>query len=367
MMFRAWLLALLAFLSSTLVVAQDEPASAENPEGSGESLPLLVDVELSTDSITVGDHVEATVMVVWMGEETTEPARFPTWQESWGRAEVLNVGDVQEVNDASGRRIWRQDLTLTAFRPGEVELPSVTVALPLQDRTLEAVTKPAGFTVGSVLPAPPDEEAAGAVPPGQPGQPGQAEIPEPKGSVGAEDLRSNPRNFWWSVGVLSALLLVGLVWTAGAVANQPESADSTAEPIDPLRLLSPLDELKERLARLDPSAAEPLHTGLSQALRIYLGRRLQFRAVESTTTEIQRALRRAALSADVHHRVVRLLRDADAVKFARAEVVRDVASRRLVEASDLAREVEHEMAPTERPGESSTDSVPTTSHGDRAA
>ena len=155
------------------------------------------------------------------------------------------------------------------------------------------------------------------------------------------------RNFWWTSGALSALLVLCLVWTASAVADQPEPAAVSSKPIDPLRLLSPLDEFKERLARLDPgSSAEPLHTGLSFALRTYLGRRLRFRAVESTTTEIQRGLRRAALSADVNHRVVRLLRDADAVKFARAEVSRDVAGRRLVEAGDLARQIEHEMAPT---------------------
>jgi hypothetical protein len=153
----------------------------------------------------------------------------------------------------------------------------------------------------------------------------------------------------WTAGALSVLLVVGLVWTAGAVARQPDEVTSVAEPVDPLRLLSPLHELRERLARLDPKAgAEPLHTGLSFALRTYLGRRLHFRAVESTTTEIQRALRRANLSADVNLRAVRLLRDADAVKFARAEVVAHVAERRVAEAGDLARQVEHEMAPTPR-------------------
>ncbi|MDA8018577.1 MAG: hypothetical protein MPN21_14145 [Thermoanaerobaculia bacterium] len=341
------------FVASVLALAMASGiptgiATAQETPSGDEALPLLVDVELSTDEITVGDRVEATLTVVWMGGDTAEPARFPTWQETWGRAEVLQSDAVVETDDASGRRIWRQKVTLTAFRPGEVELPSVTVVLPLTDRTVEATTEPTRFTVGSVLPEP-AEPTGDPSQAGQPAQQLQAEIPEPKGPAATVGLDREQQNFFWSAGVLTALLAVCLFWAADAVAKQPAPAGDPARQVDPLRLLSPLDELKERLARLDPvSAAEPLHTGLSFAMRTYLGRRLRFRAVESTTTEIQRALRRAALSADVHHRVIRLLRDADAVKFARAEVDRDVAGRRLAEAGDVARQIEHEMAPTVR-------------------
>ena len=321
--------------------ALDDPATSGT--FGNEGLPLLVDVELSTPGITVGDRVEATVMVVWMGADVQEPARFPTWQDTWGRAEILEVAEPNEIDDASGRRIWRQTLTLTAFRTGEVELPPVTVALPLSDRTVEATTRSVSFIVSSVLPAPP--EPAPGQDPAQAGQP--PPIPAPKGPAAATRLRQTQQSFWLTTIVLWLSLLVGMVWTTVAVAHQPERVEPGAKTIDPLRLLAPIDELRQRLARLDPAwPAEPLHTGLSFALRTYLGRRLHFRAVESTTTEIQRALRRAALSADVHHRVVRLLRDADAVKFARAEVTPDVAGRRLAEAGDLARQIEHEMAPT---------------------
>lgn len=326
--------------------AQDPGGAAGDAEAptNASGLPLLVDVELSRDEITVGDRVEATVLVVWMGEETAEPARFPVWQESWGRAEVLGVGEVDEVRDASGRRIWKQRVTLTAFRPGEVTLPPVQLALPLADRTVEARTERITFTVGSVLPEP-EEPAAETEQPSA----AEPEIPEPKGAAGAMSLEASQEYFWWSTGALSLLLLAGLLWTASAVAHQPPETQTVLERIDPLRLLSPFGELRERLQRLDPAAgAEPVHTGLSFAFRTYLGRRLRFRAVESTTTEIQRVLRRAALSAELCLRATKLLRDVDAVKFARAEVAAEVTRRRLAEAGDLGQEIERQMAPTPR-------------------
>lgn len=347
------LLSVVSFGWAGLAGAQGDPATTDPADAAASSdsrnqgLPLLVDVELSPPAITVGDRVEATVMVVWMGEDVQEPARFPTWQDTWGRAEILEVQEPNEIDDASGRRIWRQQLTLTAFRTGKVELPPVTVALPLSDRTIEATTESVTFTVGSVLPEPPE------APPGQAAGQGQGQadqpppIPAPKGPAGAIGLHQTQQTFWLTTIALWLALLVGLVWTTVAVANQPERVAAESKTVDPLRLLAPLDELRERLARLDPASdAEPLHTGLSFALRTYLGRSLHFRAVESTTTEIQRALRRASLSADVHHRVVRLLRNSDAVKFARADVSPDVAGRRIAEAGDLARQIEHEMAPT---------------------
>ena len=109
--------------------------------------------------------------------------------------------------------------------------------------------------------------------------------------------------------------------------------------------MTPLAELLHRLRALEPAATEHAHTGLSLGLREFLGRSLGFAAAESTTTEIERRLRRARFEPDtggsggapapLRRDVVRLLRDCDQVKFARTLVPAQVTRDRLRQARDL--------------------------------
>ena len=96
-----------------------------------------------------------------------------------------------------------------------------------------------------------------------------------------------PLSFWWTVAVGRALAAVAAVLAWSAVAG-----------VDPLAApeLSPLAELERALGLLAAEAPAGAFAHLSQALRRYLGRRLGFHALESTTTEIQRRL--AALRLD---------------------------------------------------------------------
>ena len=52
--------------------------------------PAKLTVELSpSEGLTVGDRVEAQLVLAWTGPEPVAPPRFPTWGETWGSAEVL--------------------------------------------------------------------------------------------------------------------------------------------------------------------------------------------------------------------------------------------------------------------------------------
>ncbi len=90
-----------------------------------------------------------------------------------------------------------------------------------------------------------------------------------------------------------------------------------------------------------------LHTRLSLALRHYLGRRLPFHAVESTTAEIQRQLLSRRMPGPLARQAVELLRACDLVKFARQDADPLKARERVETARRLAGELEAHLSPRE--------------------
>ena len=355
--------------------SQDAPAQGEsNPTGSPQQ-PAKVTVSLSPEQITVGGLVTAELTLVWMGRKPSEPARFPTWQETWGSAEVLEASEPVAFEDQSGRHIFKQILRLTSFEVGDVKLPKATIALPLGDETLELQSEGGtSFEVVSVLPDPPAEGDPGpADPRAQPGQAppgsqgGQA-LPGDQGGEGAgQALEPRPpapplelaharRAFIVTASVLTGLVLLSLYLMLRRLAAQsPAEHLPFQRQIDPLTLLSPLEELMSRLDRVDPDYVKPAHTGLSLALRRYLGRRLAFPAVESTTTEIQERLRPLMLPADMGMRTVQLLRDCDMVKFAGISVTEDTTRERVRLTRELGQRLEERFRPAPEADEGSSD------------
>jgi hypothetical protein len=90
-----------------------------------------------------------------------------------------------------------------------------------------------------------------------------------------------------------------------------------------------------------------VHTRLSLAVRRYLGRRLPFPAVESTTSEIQRQLLSRRMPGPLARQTVELLRACDLVKFARQEVGETLGRERTEAARRVAEEFETHLAPRE--------------------
>jgi hypothetical protein len=254
--------------------------------------------------------------------------RFPAWGTTWGDAEILEKAEPQRVQEkegataGNGATVWRQRIVLAAFRPGQVDLPPVDVAVPLRDQTTQAQT-PAGlsFTLRSVLPA--GEEPA----PKPPAPPRQLPIGDA---------------FWWTLAG-SLLVLLAVAW---ALRRRLRAEAAAAEV--PRPALAPFEEL---LGELDLLAAEPsvvrLHTRLSLALRSYLSRSLSFPAAESTTSEIHRILLSRRIPGAVVRQMVELLRACDMVKFARQEVGEERSQERIATARQLAREIETWARPVE--------------------
>jgi hypothetical protein len=251
-------------------------------------------VTLSEQEIRVGDLVEAT-LTLDLDDGAGEPS-FPNWQRHWGAAEIREIGEVTRAElggsgttDSKVGARYSQRLVLTSFRPGTVTLPSATVSLAAAETTVEVAAEPATFEVGSVLPV------------------GEEQL-EPKPPVPPRALPLGDR-FWWTAGLL-AVLTAGLL--ALILTRRREQSTTAVELIDPWQ------QLEQALARLATAAdPETVFTGLSLELRRYLGHCLAFPAAESTTTELRRRLLRSGLPAGVCGDVVRLLVEADTVKFAR--------------------------------------------------
>ena len=341
-----------------LVSAASAQSPATNDGGSTEAATesetsggvARIDLELDRDSITVGDRIRAELTLVWLGAEPSAEPRFPTWQETWGQAEVLDSSKIEGFTDGSGRRIYRQVLTLTSFEVGEVDLPSVVFAIPLGERT-EEVRGPEGesFAVVSVLPKTEEEEAADpndptAAAPQQPGAEAAGEQLEPRGLASVMPL-AGARNFPWVAGGFALALVLAAALLARRVRALPSTLDgATGVPARPL--LAPYDELLATLDGVSSAAgSEPVHTTLSLALRRFLGRRLGFQAVESTTSEIQRRLHRSPLAGDETRETLELLRACDQVKFARLEVSEGVARDRLDRGRRLGERIERHFLP----------------------
>jgi hypothetical protein len=288
------------------------------------ALAQPVTVTLTPTAPTVGDPVQATITVKVPTASLVADPRFPAWGKTWGEVEITAKTEPVKISEAAGVATWQQRLTLAAFRTGSVPLPSLAIALPYKTGTVQTPT-PAGLAlaVRSVIPAADKDPAP--KPPAPP-------RPLPLGS-----------QFWWTLAGLAAACCAAaaLLWRR----RRATTGGKRAAPA-----LPPLAELTATLDRLrgEPSMLA-LHTALSLALRRYLGRRLPFPAVESTTGDVQRQLLARRMPGPLVRQTVELLRVCDLVKFARQEVGETLGRERAEAARRLGGEWEAHLAPVAPP------------------
>jgi hypothetical protein len=290
-----------------LLVAVATPALAE---------PARLDVDLAPRTATVGDPVIVTLTLRLDAADRDRRASFPEWGEAWGDAAVLAVSPVVQ-RDETGRHLVVQKLRLAAYRPGRIALPPREIHLAGAPPTSLATPADLALDIRSVLTGD-DKNAA----------------PEPADPPRALPV---PAAFAWTVAALAALALAAgiVLWRRPRVASRAPAATA----------LAPLAELERALAGLGGQPPVAAQTALSLALRRYLGRSLGFPAAESTTSELARRLDRCGLERDLVKRFVRLLRDADAVKFALQPTDGAAIARGCDEARALALAVEQHLQP----------------------
>jgi hypothetical protein len=283
----------------------------------GAELELAVEPQ----RLTVGDRAALTLTLRSSEELPQGAVGWPAWEGTLGTLEILAVGPLESVAGRDGERLLTQTLEVTSFEVGEAVVPPVGVRLALPDGENTLTTEEVRLEVVSVLP---EDEAEPAPRPPAPPQPL---------AVG--------RRFWWLAGLLAAICV-------GAAVLLLRQARRGESPAVAAARLSPREELERALEALRNLAdAASLYTGISMATRRYLGRILGFAAPESTTSEIQRALRGRRLHADLAARVGRLLTACDLVKFARRDASLDSGRERLAEIAGIADEVDAWLRPPE--------------------
>lgn len=273
-----------------------------------------LEIALDPAEATVGDRVTVTLSLA-LPAGAGEP-RFASWGERWGEAEVLEVGEL-EAQPVPGSTLYRQRLVIAAFKSGELVLPAPEVTV--DGAPLPRAGAPATLKVRSVLP--PDQQGLQPKPPAPP-----RPLPIPAAT-------------FWLLALLGGLLLAAAAWLASERGRQRAGGADEPE-------LAPHPELLAALVALRGEAsAERAHQLLSAAARRYLGRALRFRALESSTSEIQRELAGRRLEPLQVRRWVELLRACDQVKFARRPASADELTERAAEVRLLADGLEAHLAP----------------------
>lgn len=250
-------------------------------------------------------------------------AAFPAPGDTWGDAEILEVGPVETTASESGNGHSARTVTITFFESGEFTLP----ALPLgsdspaaENGSKRSESDMLAIRVDSVLP---DVE----------------ELPPAKPST-------SPRELGWGTSFTWTVIALGLAALAALFVLLRRRAAITEgdgrKPTDPLEDL--LLEIRALLREEDP---DRLFTSLSLSVRHFLGRLLAFPAPESTTSEVRRRLATADLPPSTTTRTERLLRRCDGVKFARESVSAATGREALEEAEAIAQEVVRALAPAD--------------------
>lgn len=211
--------------------------------------------------------------------------------------------------------IDRFELELLAFEAGTLEIPAIEVAVG----STTAHTLPLEILVASNLSA--DELLVASTTTAEAAQAAMAELegmaaPDPAArSIGVLNL---PLLYGLAGLLAAAALITGLLWWRRHRRPTQTSESPPASPPRPADLVA-----LERLERL--AAAGHLQRGdmksyfveLSEILRVYVGARYGFDSVELTHFELTDALRHFDTPGLDEDELLRLLKDADLVKFAK--------------------------------------------------
>lgn len=289
-------------------MAEAEQAAAELGAVT-QGQPPAVRTELDTTAITLGDRVHLTVTV------EHDVGTTVIWPDSLdlGPFEVLGAR-VQEPERLNGRLRSGARLTLTAFKLGELEIPSFALPLVGPDSTsaTELSTRAVSVSVASV------------------GRDESGDIREIKGPL------SMPRNWlllWpWAVGVAGLAAIYWLLRRYRA-RRQPAMVRAPQTPACPPHEVAyeALDRL-ERAGYLDRGEIKTHYIEVSDIIRTYIEGRYGVEAMEMATYEVMAGLEGVELATETRQEFEWFFDECDLVKFAKL-VPDPVACRAIVPAA----------------------------------
>jgi len=241
---------------------------------------------------------------------------------------------------------WRTlVLKLSVYEIGEFEIPPVTVVWEGPGgATGELATDPEYIRVESLLTG--DEESIRDLRP-------------------PVEVTARPAYIAGVIGV--AVLIVAAIWLAAVLVRRlrrrsaaAAAADVSSEPLVPAH-----EKALERLKRLKASeylnqgAIKPYFVELTEILKEYIGARFAFLAVEHTTQEIRRDMRKLQISPAIQSDILHILDLGDMVKFARYTPPDDACRDALIRVERIViSTLETRESASEKPGSHTQDSNP---------
>ncbi|WP_145389642.1 DUF4381 family protein [Stieleria neptunia] len=278
-------------------------ASAESIVQQRQSGPVSIDVTLEPKAPVIGDTVTLSIQVT--AEQDVE-VLMPDFGDALDRFSIVDFAPRETIDDA-GRTVAKQTYRLDPPSSGRHVIPPILIEYvdrrPGQQQApegldaYEVLTDRIPFEVASVLP---DNAAVDLKPPMERLAPIQPPAP----------------SRWpiFAAILILALVSLPLLWRAIAAARRRK------------RRRSAYDVATTRLSKLlrDPRSTGPqideFYVGLSYIIRKYIEDRFEMRAPELTTEEFLTSIGQSPdFSADHQSLLREFLRQADLVKFARAQ------------------------------------------------
>ncbi|HET9952278.1 MAG TPA: hypothetical protein VFS09_10845 [Candidatus Eisenbacteria bacterium] len=288
--------------------------------------------EVSPRRVTLGDPV------VWTLTATLPPTSVPgavRLAPAPATLEIVPRGE-PTIRPARGAVVWSRVYDLRGFDLGPLPLPEALLRVN--------VGRPGSVVVRDSLLFPPDTLAVDSLTPAATGA-----LSPDRGPV---DPGLRPIDVAVAVGL--ALLVVGLLvalvlaWRRRRARPEPALPGEAPE--------APFARALESLRQDGPALPrDAFHDRLSDAIRRYVTAATGVDAIDLTTRELERELRRSPRARDeAAAEVVRILRRSDLVKFARRSDAWEEAKTLLEDAARLSGAVAAEPAPGAEPAPAPT-------------
>ena len=309
----------------------------------------LVRAYIVEDSVTVGDRL---TLVVVAEHDQNSTVAFPAFEPGPGQAggqlgDLLVFGPRTQGQSFLGVGYdypMAESLTyeVATFALDSAFVPQISVTVSKDGRQLRFASDPFFFPVASLVS--PESTALRDITPLAP-------------------FRRSPLPYILLLAALVAGVLLYRKWS-----NRPPKPQVVEpEPVVVEPIESPIEEARRRLAALeehelaDAPAQKAFYVELSDTLRTYLERKLDVRALESTTAELYREMTSNQLSkglpTDIAEDSRTILLQADLVKFAKYRYPKEQSWAALGETRVLILRIEDQFRPGPPPTQVQEDSV----------
>jgi len=305
------------------VAAGGALAAPSAQDTSGAAGPIAARLDADPVGLTVGDPVTLTLTVRHPADVRVVPPRLGAM---WGDFEIRAQPASTTAVLGDGSRETVQRIAATVFKVGRIQTPPLDlIAVDAAGEAVHVTAPPTPVEVRSVIQA--DDEMPRDIK-------AQAELP--------------PAPAWPLIAAGAAAAVIVAVAAAWAWRRRaPASAAVDAGPVDPR---SPAEIARDTLADiaragwLDRGEVKRHYTLVADCVRGYIEAAARVPALEATTAELRPALGGAGLGPVAAAVTLRLLEDADLVKFARWRPPADAAGRLVDEAVAVVGAIERDLA-----------------------